>query len=165
MVLSSLNTVESAMNDNNDSSTHNLSELTADMVSAYVSHNSLSPSDLPAFIHSVYTALFGLNVKPPAMAEKPIPAVPIKRSVTPDYIVSLEDGRHFKSLKRHLSGRGMTPAEYRAKWELPQDYPMVAANYAAKRSELAKSFGLGHQRRKTAEAPAKPRRGRPRKAA
>jgi predicted transcriptional regulator len=152
------------MNDNNGSPTDQLAELTADMVAAYVSHNSLSASDLPAFIQSTYAALFGLNERTAAPEEKPVPAVPIKKSVTPDYIVSLEDGRHFKSLKRHLSGRGMTPAEYRAKWQLPADYPMVAPNYAARRSELAKALGLGQQRRKTAESAPKPGRGRPRKA-
>src|SRR4051794_25541353 len=127
------------MNDNDASVADNLAELTADMVAAYVSHNSLPASDLPAFIHSTYAALFGLNTQSAPPEERPVPAVPIKKSVTPDYIVSLEDGRHFKSLKRHLSGKGMTPAEYRAKWELPSDYPMVAPNYAAKRSELAKA--------------------------
>jgi predicted transcriptional regulator len=153
------------MNDNDELASQELAELTADMVSAYVSNNSLAAADLPAFIHSVYAALWGLNTPSAPALEKPVPAVPIKKSITPDYIVSLEDGRHFKSLKRHLSGRGMTPAEYRAKWELPKDYPMVAANYAAKRSELAKANGLGQQRRKRAESAPKAKRGRPRKAA
>jgi len=93
-------------------------------------------------IRSIYDTVSRLKEPRASQDEKPIPAVPIKKAVTPDYIVSLEDGRHFKSLKRHLSGMGMTPAEYRAKWELPKDYPMVAPNYAAKRSELAKALGL-----------------------
>jgi predicted transcriptional regulator len=161
--------MEGDMNDSSDLATYNLAELTTDMVSAYVGHNSLSAADLPALIHSVYAALFGLNTTSAHATEKPLPAVPIKKSVTPDYIVSLEDGRHFKSLKRHLSGRGMTPAEYRAKWGLAKDYPMVAPNYAAKRSELAKALGLGQQRRKGAETVAadaapKAKRARPRKA-
>ena len=154
------------MNDNDASAKQNLAELTADMVSAYVSNNSLTAPDLPALIQSIYSALGGLIAPSAAPAvEKPVPAVPIKKSVMPDYIVSLEDGRQFKSLKRHLSGRGMTPAEYRAKWELPKDYPMVAPNYAARRSELAKASGLGQRRRKAPDAPPKARRGRPRKAA
>jgi predicted transcriptional regulator len=108
-------------------------------------------------IASIHTAIAGLSAPAPAPeAEKPVPAVPIKKSVTPDYIISLEDGRQYKSLKRHLTGRGLTPADYRAKWGLPRDYPMVAANYAARRSEMAKAIGLG---RKPAEpvVEAKPR--------
>jgi predicted transcriptional regulator len=124
------------------------------MVSAYVSHNSVSPSDLPSIIQSVYASFLGLGAPTTPVESKPVPAVPIKKSVTPDYIISLEDGRKFKSMKRSLAKLGMTPAEYRTKWGLPSDYPMVAANYAAKRSELAKSLGLGQQRRKRAE-PAK----------
>jgi len=121
--------------------------LTTDVVAAFVSNNSISASDLPALISSVYASITGLTAPAPAPeAEKPVPAVPIKKSVTPDYIISLEDGRQYKSLKRHLTGRGLTPAEYRAKWGLPYDYPMVAANYAAQRSELAKSIGLGRKR-------------------
>jgi predicted transcriptional regulator len=125
-------------------------------------------SDLPGLIQSVYASISGLDAPSTPEADKPVPAVSIKKSVTPDYIISLEDGRHFKSLKRHLGGKGMTPDEYRAKWGLPKDYPMVAPNYAAQRSELAKALGLGQQRRKRAEtvtpdtAP-KAKRGRPRK--
>jgi predicted transcriptional regulator len=122
-------------------------ELTADVIAAYVSKNAISASDLPGLIASVHTAMTGLSAPAPAPeAEKPVPAVPIKKSVTPDYIISLEDGRQYKSLKRHLTGRGLTPADYRAKWGLPHDYPMVAANYAAQRSALAKSIGLGRKR-------------------
>jgi predicted transcriptional regulator len=156
--------MEGAMNDNNASTADQFAELTAGMVAAYVSNNSLSASDLPALIRATYAALSCLNNAAPP-EERLVPAVPIKKSVTPDYIVSLEDGRHFKSLKRYLSGRGMSPAEYRAKWELPSDYPMVAPNYAARRSELAKANGLGQQRRKRVEAAPKGKRGRPRKAA
>ena len=122
-------------------------ELTTDVIAAYVSKNSISASDLPGLIASVHTAITGLTAPAPAPeAEKPVPAVPIKKSVTPDYIISLEDGKQYRSLKRHLSGRGLTPAEYRTKWGLPHDYPMVAASYAAQRSELAKSMGLGRKR-------------------
>ena len=130
-------------------------ELAADVIAAYVSKNSISSSDLPSLIASVHAALTGLSAPAPE-PEKPVPAVPIKKSVTPDYLISLEDGKRYKSLKRHLAGRSLTPTEYRTKWGLPQDYPMVAANYSAQRSELAKSMGLG---RKAAEpvVEAKPR--------
>jgi predicted transcriptional regulator len=135
----------------------NAVDLTADVVAAFVSNNSISATDLPGLIASIHAAIAGLSAPAPAPeAEKPVPAVPIKKSVTPDYIISLEDGRQYKSLKRHLTGRGLTPADYRAKWGLPRDYPMVAANYAARRSEMAKAIGLG---RKPAEpvVEAKPR--------
>ncbi|WP_410824383.1 MucR family transcriptional regulator [Methylobacterium oryzisoli] len=122
--------------------------LVADIVSAYVSHNHLSTSDLPALIRSVHDQLGKLGRPAEPEAERPIPPVPIKKSVTPEAIISLEDGRPYKSLKRHLTTRGLTPAEYRQKWGLPPDYPMVAANYAAQRSELAKSIGLGRPRQK-----------------
>jgi predicted transcriptional regulator len=141
-------------------------ELTANVVSAYVSNNSVQTSDLPGLITSVYASLSGASsTSREERADKPIPKVPIKKSITPDYIISLEDGQRYKTLKRHLSGRGMTPAEYRTKWDLPKDYPMVASNYAAKRSELAKALGLGLQRRKRAESATVPKakRGRPRK--
>jgi predicted transcriptional regulator len=139
--------------------------LTTDVVSAYVTKNSVSASALPEIISSVYAALTALSA-PAATPEaaKPVPAVPIKKSITPDYLISLEDGRRYKSLKRHLSGHGLTPAEYRTKWGLPADYPMVAPNYAATRSALAKSMGLGRKRAEAAveppqkaAAPAKPR--------
>jgi predicted transcriptional regulator len=121
--------------------------LTADVVAAFVSNNSISATDLPALIASVHAAVAALSAPAPAPeAEKPVPAVPIKKSVTSDYIISLEDGRRYKSLKRHLGGRGLTPAEYRSKWGLPHDYPMVAPNYANARSELAKAAGLGRKR-------------------
>jgi predicted transcriptional regulator len=121
-------------------------ELTADVVAAYISNNSISASDLNGLISSVFASITGLTAPSPVPeAEKPVPAVPIKKSITPDYIISLEDGRRYKALKRHLSGRGLTPVEYRAKWGLPHDYPMVAANYAAQRSALAKAIGLGRK--------------------
>jgi predicted transcriptional regulator len=160
---------EGKMDDSEPKFGKNLAELTTGIVSAYVSNNSVSTSDLPAIIHSIRASLSGLRAPSASDAAKPIPAIPIKRSVMPDYIVSLEDGRHFKSLKRYLTGKGMTPAEYRAKWGLPKDYPMVAPNYAAKRSQLAKALGLGQQRRKRAETVAaadpapKAKGGRPRK--
>jgi predicted transcriptional regulator len=131
-------------------------ELTAHIVSAYVSKNPVPATDLPALIASVAASLQSITSGSVAEKNEPqTPAVPVKKSVTPDYIISLEDGKKFKSLKRALSARyGMTPDEYREKWGLPRDYPMVAPNYAAARSELAKKMGLG---RKTKE-PAK--RGR-----
>ncbi len=129
--------------------------LAADIVSAFVSNNSVPSNELPALIGSVHAAL--LNVSNPILRKdepKPTPAVPVKRSITPDAIISLEDGKPYKSMKRHLARLGMTPQQYREKWSLPMDYPMVAPNYAAKRSELAKRLGLGQQRRKTVAASA-----------
>ena len=96
---------------------------------------------------SVHASIAGLSTPAAAQEpEKPVPPVSIKKSITPDYLISLEDGKRYKSLKRHLSGRGLTPDEYRAKWGLQRDYPMVVPNYAAQRSELAKSMGLGRKR-------------------
>ncbi|KQP42446.1 transcriptional regulator [Methylobacterium sp. Leaf104] len=131
-------------------------ELAADIVSAFVSNNSVPIADLPALIGSVYLTLGKLNqVGTEEKAEPLTPAVSIKRSITPDFIVCLEDGKKFKSLKRHLRTRyEMTPEQYRTKWNLPSDYPMVAPNYAAARSELAKNMGLGQQRRKQETVPA-----------
>lgn len=129
--------------------TEGLVELTADIVSAYVSNNAVVSSDLSSLISDTYDALS----KAAAKAAQPIteelnPAVPIKRSITPDYIVCLEDGKKFKSLKRHLRTHyNLTPEEYREKWNLPHDYPMVAPNYAAARSALAKKMGLGQRRK------------------
>lgn len=117
--------------------------LTGAIVSAYVGKHSLPMPDLPNLIRSVYGSLDQLASTEPAV-EPLVPAVPVNKSVTADYIISLEDGRRFKSLKRHLAAQyGMTPEDYRARWNLPSDYPMVAPNYAAKRSQLAKSMGLG----------------------
>jgi predicted transcriptional regulator len=127
-----------------DQDASNLAELTAEIVSAYVSHNNVLPGELSALINDVHAAL---KQAPAGAAPEPQqPAVPIKKSITPDYIISLENGQKFKSLKRHLrNSYDMTPDEYRAKWGLPRDYPMVAPNYAKARSELAKSMGLGRK--------------------
>ena len=135
--------------------------LAADVVSAYVGNNSVTVADLPALIQSVHAALSttaaGATAAPEAEPLKP--AVTVKKSVTPDFIICLEDGKQFKSLKRHLMTKyGLSPEEYRAKWGLPADYPMVAPNYAAARSELAKKMGLGQQRAAAKAAPTK--RGR-----
>ena len=130
----------------------NLIDLAADIVSAYVSNNTVSSSDLPSLIGEVYAALqrTSAGVAPEPQPEPLKPAVPVKKSVTPDYIVCLEDGKKFKSLKRHLRTQyNMTPEEYREKWGLPADYPMVAPNYAQARSDLAKKMGLGQQRRRS----------------
>ncbi|MER8492217.1 MucR family transcriptional regulator [Mesorhizobium australicum] len=124
----------------------NLIELTADIVSAYVQKNAVPVSGLPDLIASVNSALSNIGQKAPEEAPAPKPAVNPKRSVFPDYIISLEDGHKYKSLKRHLATRhGMTPNEYREKWGLAKDYPMVAPNYSAARSALAKSLGLGRK--------------------
>jgi predicted transcriptional regulator len=143
--------------------------LTAAIVSAYVGNNAITQFDLPGLITSVFASVDSLGSAPPAEPAKPTPHVPIKKTVTPDHIISLEDGKPYKSLKRHLGRHGLTPVEYRAKWGLPHDYPMVAPNYAKQRSELARSLGLGQIRRKRAEAASpdeeapKRGRGRPKK--
>ena len=136
------------MNDN--TSGGKFIELTASIVSAYVSNNSVPASDLPALISQVHAALTRvLNGYGDAPREPPKAAIPVKKSITPEYIVCLEDGKKFKSLKRHLRAQyNMTPEQYREKWGLPSDYPMVAPNYAAARSRLAKQMGLGQQRRR-----------------
>ena len=124
--------------------------LTANIVSAYVSNNPVAAADIPALINQVHAALMRVSSgQGDASAEPPKPAVTVKRSITPDHIVCLEDGKKFKSLKRHLRAQyNMTPEQYREKWNLPPDYPMVAPNYAAARSQLAKQMGLGQQRRR-----------------
>ncbi len=125
----------------NDTSPLNL---VSELVSAYVSKNSLSPSELPQLINTVHEAL---RMPEQAAASVPKPAVPIKKSIRPDYVICLEDGKKLKMLKRHLrTAYDMSPDEYRQKWGLASDYPMVAPNYAAKRSELAKKIGLGRKR-------------------
>ena len=128
-------------------------ELTADIVSAYVSNNSVPSTDIPNLIGQIYAALKRVSGGQVTAATEPLkPAVPIKRSVTAEYIVCLEDGQKFKSLKRHLRTRyNMTPDQYREKWGLTPDYSMVAPNYAAARSQLAKQMGLGQQRRRRKE--------------
>ena len=124
-------------------------DLTASIVSAYVGNNTLPASDIPALIAQVHAALLRVsNTTPVASAEPARPAVAIRKSITPEYIVCLEDGKKFKSLKRHLRTQySMSPEQYREKWGLPPDYPMVAPNYADARSLLAKKMGLGQQRR------------------
>jgi predicted transcriptional regulator len=119
--------------------------LVSDIVSAYVSNNSVPVGELSSLIRSVHDAVVRLGASAPAEPERLTPPVPIKKTVSPDYLISLEDGRRYRTLKRHLAGRGLTPEQYRQKWGLPPDYPMVAANYAAQRSELAKSIGLGQK--------------------
>ncbi|MCM5558466.1 MucR family transcriptional regulator [Pleomorphomonas sp. JP5] len=132
-------------------------DIAASIVAAYVGNNSLPTPELPALIASVHAALIrvrggsaaGSSQEPTAEPAKP--AVPVKKSVTPDYLICLEDGKKFKSLKRHLRTHyDMSPEEYREKWNLPSDYPMVAPNYAAARSNLAKQMGLGQQRKRSA---------------
>jgi predicted transcriptional regulator len=146
-------------------------ELAAGIVSAFVSNNSVPASELPALIQAVHASLgkiVNAGKSEPVVEAKP-PAVPVKKSVTQDFIICLEDGKRFKSLKRHLrTAYNMSPEEYRAKWNLARDYPMVAPAYATARSALAKKMGLGQKRRdepvvKSSEpAPAKKTRGRPR---
>lgn len=128
---------------------NDLVEMAAEIVSAYVSANQVQPQDLPGLIRTVYASLVQVaGSAPVAAASAQEPAVPVKKSITPDYIVCLEDGKKFKSLKRHLRTKySMTPDDYRAKWGLPHDYPMVAPNYAKERSNLAKRMGLGQARR------------------
>lgn len=151
--------------DDQDSQNEDIMMLTAEIASAYVSNNRVAPNEIAGLISSIHTALGSLDAAPAAAAEpvNMLPAVPIKKSVTPDYIICLEDGKQFKSMKRHLQTKfGMTPDEYRAKWGLPYDYPMVAAAYASKRSELALSLGLGRKKAEPVAEPvaAKPARGR-----
>ncbi|SFS12296.1 MucR family transcriptional regulator [Sphingomonas jatrophae] len=123
-----------------------LVSLTADIIAAHVSHNDVGAGDLPGLIRSVHAALAGLGsaAAPAAPAEAPTPAVPVRQSIKPDYIVCLEDGKKLKMLKRYLMTRyQLTPEQYRTKWGLPADYPMVAPNYADQRRDLAKQIGLG----------------------
>ena len=125
----------------------NYIDLAAGIVSAYVSNNTVAASELPNLINEVHAALTRVARGPDSRHEPQRPAVPPKRSVTPEHIVCLEDGKKFKSLRRHLRSQyGMSPEQYREKWGLPADYPMVAPNYAATRSALAKKMGLGQQR-------------------
>jgi predicted transcriptional regulator len=123
--------------------------MVAAIVSAYVSANQVPPHELPGVIRTVHAALRDISAGAQiSMETSQEPAVAVKKSITPDYIICLEDGKKFKSLKRHLRTRySMTPDEYRAKWSLPHDYPMVAPNYAKERSNLAKRMGLGHARK------------------
>jgi predicted transcriptional regulator len=137
------------MNDNGGAE-DTLLTLTADIVAAHVSNNSVAVNDLPNLIQNVHAALTAISSQGAAAEPKPEPKVSVRSSVKPDYIVCLEDGKKQKMLKRHLmTNHGMTPDEYRQKWGLAADYPMVAPNYAEQRRTLAKSIGLGTKRRKT----------------
>jgi predicted transcriptional regulator len=127
-----------------DNPPNTLLALTAQIVAAHVSNNTVSLSDLPNLIDQVYRTLSGVGQETPMRLERPQPAVAVKKSVHPDFIVCLEDGKKLKMLKRHLkTAYNMTPEEYRERWQLPPDYPMVAPNYARQRSKLAKQIGLG----------------------
>lgn len=131
-------------------------ELTTDIVRSFVAGNSLPRGDLPALIQSVHAAVNRLaegGAPAPVVVEPPAPAVSIRKSLTPDYLICLEDGKRFKSLRRHLATLGLTPEQYREKWNLPSTYPMVAPNYAAQRSAMAKAIGLGQLRGKPAAYP------------
>jgi predicted transcriptional regulator len=129
-------------------------EMAAEIVAAFVSNNSVPRSELSALFETVHAAVKRLaEGGAVASTESPVPAVSIRKSVSPDYLICLDDGLKFKSLRRHLSTLGMTPDQYRAKWNLPGDYPMVASNYAAQRSELAKKIEFGHLRKKAVPAP------------
>lgn len=135
---------------------YDLLEMTSMIVSAHISNNQTNPADVPVLIRNIYLTLKNIDAAPeaPAHQERPEPAVPIRKSITPDYVICLEDGRKLKMLKRHLKTTyNMTPDDYRARWGLPTDYPMVAPNYAAKRSSLAQEIGLGKKNRKAAPAP------------
>lgn len=125
-------------------------DLTASIVSAYVSNNTTTAAEIPALISQIHAALLRVSTGSTETALEPVkPAISVKKSMTPDYLVCLEDGKRFKSLKRHLRTQyNMTPEQYREKWGLPADYPMVAPNYAVARSNLAKKMGLGQQRRR-----------------
>lgn len=137
----------------NNNSSNELLTLTTEIVSSHVANNSVSLVDLPQLIQRVYATLAGIDGAPAPSGQRPQPAIPIKKSVTPDHIICLEDGRKLKMLKRHLkTAYNLTPEMYRERWQLPPDYPMVAPNYAKQRSSLAKKIGLG----------TKPRARRPR---
>ncbi len=133
------------MDDQSTSDATDMLELTVDVVSAFVGNNSVRVTELPEIIASVHRSLMELTM-PAGEKEGATPAVSIKKSITDDYLISMEDGKRYKSLKRHLSGRGMTFEEYRAKWGLPKTYPSVAPSYAAHRSNLAKASGFGRKR-------------------
>ncbi len=135
---------------NNSEQAGDLLALTTEIVAAHVSNNTVSVNDLPQLINQVYNSLANIGTVPAAPAERPQPAVPVKKSVYPDYIVCLEDGKKLKMLKRHLkTAYNMTPEAYRERWGLAADYPMVAPNYARQRSRLAKEIGLGTRARRS----------------
>ena len=133
--------------DETSTPSEHFTELTSDIVSAYVSKNNVPTGDLPALIASVHAALAQLSQPQQGASPKHEPPMPWKKAIKPDHIISFEDGRGYKSLKRHLSSRGLTPEQYREKWGLPPSFPMVAPNYSAARSELAKKLGLGQARK------------------
>ncbi len=136
---------------NSESPSNALLSLTTEIVAAHVSNNTVPLSELPSLIEQVYRSLASVGTEPAPVEERPQPAVPIKKSVTPDFIICLEDGKKLKMLKRHLkTAYDMTPEEYRERWGLPADYPMVAPNYARQRSSLAKQIGLGTRARRSA---------------
>ena len=138
--------MEHDQHDQNTNRIKNQIELTADIVSSYVAHNSVPASELSALIHNIHQSLAQLGHPIIQDNKQQEPAISVRKSVTPDYIICLEDGKKFKSLKRHLNTHyNMTPSEYRAKWGLPSDYPMVAPNYSAARSNLANAMGLGRK--------------------
>ena len=142
---------KSKMPDSNNPPSDKIS-LSAEIVAAYVSHNSVIPGGLPALIESVHAALSNLGAVTVTSEPEPlVPAVSVRKSIKPEYLICLDDGKKFKSLKRHLGSLGLTPEQYRTKWGLPKDYPMVAPAYAAKRSELAKAIGLGQVRKDTSK--------------
>ncbi len=123
-------------------------EMAAEIIAAFVANNPLPKTELPALIHAIHMTVARLENEPksaPAPVEPKAPAVPIRRSITPEFLICLEDGKRFKSMRRHLAGLGLTPDQYREKWNLPADYPMVAPNYAAQRSAMAKKIGLGRR--------------------
>lgn len=135
-----------------------LIDMTAEIVSAYVGHNTVAPDELPGLINKIHAALSSAATGDGETggASRDEPAVPVRKSITPDYLICLEDGKKFKSLKRHLrSHYNLSPEEYREKWSLPRDYPMVAPNYAQARSRLAKKMGLGQGGQKKRRASAK----------
>ena len=135
-----------------ESSAVTLLSLTTEVVAAHVSNNTVPLTDLPSLIEQVYKSLANVEPEPAPATERPQPAVSIRKSVTPDYLICLEDGKRLKMLKRHLkTSYNMTPDEYRERWQLSADYPMVAPNYARQRSALAKEIGLGTRPRRTAD--------------
>ena len=134
---------------NNTEQSNDLLALTTEIVAAHVSNNTVALGDLPQLINQVYNSLANIGVVPPPVVVRPQPAVSVKKSVQPDYIVCLEDGKKLKMLKRHLkTAYNMSPEAYRERWGLPPDYPMVAPNYARQRSQLAKEIGLGTRARR-----------------
>jgi predicted transcriptional regulator len=137
------------MSEEQNEITRELLEHTTEIVAAHVSNNPVAVNDLPELIRQVYTTLSQVDATVAPQAEKPQPAISIKKSITPDYLICLEDGKQLKMLKRHLkTAYDMSPETYREKWGLPHDYPMVAPNYAAQRSSLAKKIGLGTRARR-----------------